>query len=155
METSSHVCSLHMAVFDDADKNRSLQTTSHMYIWKKAKTCLIVPSVCSVRLTMLILFAVCTCGCTGVWLARVLLCVSSPAGVEDALEQQREFDEHVVESKRYARLYFSCVLAVCGSLVVVLDLVWRKDCGTGGRGAARKLEIEISPLDARIVGEAC
>ena len=106
METSSHVCSLHMAAFDDPDTNLSLQTTSHMYIWKKAKTCLFVPCVCSVCSTMLVHFAVCTCGCIGVWLARVLLCVSNPAGVEDALEQQREFDEHVVESKRYAYLYF-------------------------------------------------
>ena len=112
---------------------------------------------CAERVQRLMLgrFAASTCGCIGVWLARVLLCVSNPAGVEDALEQQREFDEHVVESKRYACLYFSCVLAVCGSLFVILNLGWRKDCGIGGRGAARKLEIESSPLDARIVGEAC
>ena len=112
---------------------------------------------CAERVQRLMLgrFAASTCGCIGVWLARVLLCVSNPAGVEDALEQQREFDEHVVESKRYACLYFPCVLTVCGLLFVVLDWGWRKDCGIGGRGAARKLEIESSPLDARIVGEAC
>ena len=33
---------------------------------------------------------------------HVYPCVPFRAGVEDALEQQREFDEHVIESKRYA-----------------------------------------------------
>ena len=77
METFSHVRSLHMAAFDEAHKTRSLQTTSRMYIWKKAKTCLIVPSVFCVHLTMLVLSAACTCGCIGVRHARVLLCVES------------------------------------------------------------------------------
>ena len=86
---------------------------------------------------------------------HVCFCVLNPVGVEDALEKQREFDEHVVESKRYACLHFSYEIMVCGSLVVVLDLGWRQDCGTGGRGAARKIEIEISLLYARNVGEAC
>ena len=38
-----------------------------------------------------------------------------PAGVADALEQQREFDDHVVETKRYAFrcLFVILILASC------------------------------------------
>ena len=47
-------------------------------------------------------FLLCACVGEKVSSLHVRSCVPFRAGVEDALEQQREFDEHVLESKRYA-----------------------------------------------------
>ena len=103
METCSHVCSLRMAATDVANENHSLQTTSRMCIWKKARACLLfVP--CGVERTIGSAFFFLLCARVGekVSSLHVRSCVPFRAGVEDALEQQREFDEHVLESKRYA-----------------------------------------------------
>ena len=71
METCSHVCSLRMAAIDVANLNRSLQTTSRMCIWKKARACLLfVPR--GVECTIGSAFSFC---CVHVWVRRCPACM--------------------------------------------------------------------------------